>query len=145
MKNVFVFIVCVLLLCSCSDGLEKQAKKHLNNYIEEFAKNPDSFKTKQMKTVYNTDSLCVIEFVGKGQNGFGGYTSSHYEYIYLRTKLKDGSYRFSEALINLDEGRKSFSEQIQEYQTKDNMTKEKYIRICAESKCIFDGRVVKDM
>lgn len=155
MKNVFVFIVCVLLLCSCSDGLEKEAKKHLNNYIEEFAHNPDTYKARNMKTVYNNDSVCIIQFIGKGENLLGGHKSTHYEYIYVMIRDEnENKYKAHEVLVNLD--KKSdynipILKQCEEVVGKINSEfkediggyKSQLVYLIAEGKALLHGRLVE--
>ena len=49
----------------------------------------------------NNDSLCIIHFNCKAQNGFGGFTSGKYEYIYLRSN-HEGKQTYKEAVLDLD-------------------------------------------
>lgn len=150
MKNVFVFIVCVLLLCSCSDGLEKEAKKHLNNYIEEFAHNPDTYKIRNMKTIYNTDSVCIIQFVGNGENLFGGHKSTHYEYVFVKARDKKGSdkFKYMEVLVNLDGDDYDYCKPVIEQGENmrkffKDMTDDELIYFSAWSKALMSGRDIE--
>lgn len=102
MKNIIYILLSLLLLSSCSSGLESKAKKHLHKYIEEFAHNPETYEIKNMKTVYNNDSVCIIQFTGIGENLLGGHKSTHYEYIYIRTKNDNNTYKDNEVLVNLN-------------------------------------------
>lgn len=54
--------------------------------ILEMAKNPESVKIDNVKTIINNDSLCVLSFNARGQNSFGGYDRSNYEYYYVKSK-----------------------------------------------------------
>ena len=154
-KYIFV-IVSVFILCSCSDGLEKQAKKHLDDYIEEFAHNPDTYKARNMKTVYNNDSVCIIQFIGKGENLLGGYKSTHYEYIYVMIgDENENKYKAHEVLVNLDKKsdynipilkqceevvdkiNSEFKEDIGEY-------KSQLLYLIAEGKALLHGRLIED-
>ena len=102
MKKLIVYILGVFILTSCSNGLEKQAKEQLKKTMKEMLRNPDSATLTNVKTELNNDSLCIIHFTCKAQNGFGGYTSSKYEYIYMKTK-KDGKPIYKEGLFDLEE------------------------------------------
>lgn len=64
------------------------------------AKNPDSFTISKLEVVFKAenDSLIVYSFTGKGQNGFGGYTATNFEYYYQIGK----DYK-RECVINLEE------------------------------------------
>ncbi len=103
MKKYILILLGVLLITSCSNGLEKQAKEQLKKTMKELLKNPDSATLTNVKTELNNDSLCIIHFTCKAQNGFGGYTTSNYEYIYLKFNDKKGGYFYQEGFINLDE------------------------------------------
>lgn len=104
MKKYFLIILGVLFLTSCSNGLEKQAKEQLKKTMKEMLKNPDSATLTNVKTELNNDSLCIIHFTCKAQNGFGGYSSSKYEYIYLKSNRKDKETSYMEAIIDLEKG-----------------------------------------
>lgn len=99
MKKYITFIIGVLLIASCSNGLENRAKEQLKKTMKEKLDNPDSAKLTNVKTELNNDSLCIIHFKCKAQNGLGVYNSTDYEYIYL--KCDKDCYR--ESLIDLDE------------------------------------------
>ena len=101
MKKYFLIILGVLFLTSCSNGLEKQAKEQLKKTMKEMLKNPDSATLTNVKTELNNDSLCIIHFTCKAQNGFGGYTSGRYEYVYLRSN-HTGKHTYMEAVIDLE-------------------------------------------
>lgn len=157
MKNIFVFIIGVILITSCSNGLEKQAKEQLKKTMKEMLKNPDSATLTNVKTELNNDSLCIIHFICKGQNGFGGYTSNKYEYIYIKINdKKEGASYYKESLYNLEdaepvvtaakelqhealENAKNEPEKIDKIQ-KDSIG---IIYIVAYSRSIFRGRKVE--
>ena len=101
MKKIIVIILSVILITSCSDGLEKQAKEQLKKTMKEMLKNPDSATLTNVKTELNNDSLCIIHFTCKAQNGFGGYTSSRHEYIYLKMNKEDKPI-YKEGIYDLD-------------------------------------------
>ena len=105
MKKYIVIILSVMLIISCSNnGLENQAKEQLKTTMKEMLKNPDSAKLTNVKTVLNNDSLCIIHFTCKAQNGFGGFSSSRHEYIYLKSKSnKNEKPTYKEAVFDLEE------------------------------------------
>ena len=94
-------MIAVVSLSSCN-SFEKKAKKQMRETINELAKNPDTYKVVNEKVVFSNDSVCVISFVGKGENGFGGYTSNKIEYYLTKRHTKDGV-KVEEALLNLDD------------------------------------------
>lgn len=102
MKKFITMILGVIVLTSCSNGLENQAKEQLKKTMKEVLKNPDSATLTNVRTELNNDSLCIIQFNCKAQNGFGGYSSSSYEYIYLKSD-KDNETIYREAIYDLDE------------------------------------------
>lgn len=99
---VYLLIGCGLsiFLFSCS-SIEKEAENQMRKTVLELAKNPDTYKISNVKTIYKspTDSLVVLSFMGKGQNGFGGYSSSYCEYFYYLS-LNGEIY---ENLVDLDD------------------------------------------
>ena len=99
--SVLAILLAVVLFSSCN-SFERKAKKQLRETINELAKNPDSYKIVNEKVVFSNDSVCVISFVGKGENGFGGYTSNRREY-YLTKRHVKGEVKVEEALLNLDD------------------------------------------
>jgi hypothetical protein len=58
-------------MASCS-SIQNDAEKQLRNTIQELARNPETFKILELETVYKSpsDSLIVMSFTGRGQNGF---------------------------------------------------------------------------
>ncbi len=106
MKKVFLVFVALAVsfsIVSCG-GLESKAKKQMKETMMEMAKNPDTFKMINVKTLINNDSLCVIHFVTKGQNGFGGWSTSRIEYIFIKRKRpKDSDYKYKECIVDLDD------------------------------------------
>lgn len=93
-----------MLITSCSNGLENQAKEQLKKTMKEMLKNPDSATLTNVKTELNNDSLCIIHFTCKAQNGFGGYTSSRYEYIYMKSNHKEEP-TYMEAILDLEDNK----------------------------------------
>ena len=102
MKKYIVIILSAVFITSCSNGLEKQAKEQLKKTMKEMLKNPDSATLTNVKTELNNDSLCIIHFTCKAQNGFGGYSTGNYEYLYLKINdEKEGTCYYKEGVINL--------------------------------------------
>ena len=92
MKKILLLIIASLAFVSCSNSLESKARKQMEKTMLEMAKNPESVKIDNVKTIINNDSLCVLSFNARGQNSFGGYDRSNYEYYYVKSK-KNGKER----------------------------------------------------
>lgn len=103
MKRLIIILSAVALLASCGNGLEHKAKRQMRKTMLEIAKNPETFKIDNVKTVISNDSLCVLSFITRGQNGFGGYSMSSIEYVYVKEREKDGAEHFYESIKHLDE------------------------------------------
>lgn len=69
----------------------------------EMAKNPESVKIDNVKAVISNDSLCVLSFNARGQNGFGEYDRSNYGYYYVKF-VRGGEVGFMEALNEISKG-----------------------------------------
>nr|DAY78816.1 MAG TPA: TRAF PROTEIN, TRAO PROTEIN, TRAN ADHESION, BACTERIAL SECRETION.5A [Caudoviricetes sp.] len=123
--KLFLLIIASLALVSCSSGLESKAKKQMKETILEMAKNPESVKIDNVKTIINNDSLCVLSFNARGQNSFGGYDRSNYGYYYVKSK-KDGKERYMEALQGIEDNKKGILESSEEliYTLADKLNKE---------------------
>ena len=80
-------------MSSCN-SFENDAKNTMHNTIKELAKNPDTYKLSNEEVVVSNDSLVIIHCIGKGQNGFGGWSSSRIEYIYILTKKHNHIYEY---------------------------------------------------
>ena len=95
-------MIAVVSLSSCN-SLEKKAKRQLRDTMEELAKNPETFKITNEKVVFSNDSMCTISFIGRGQNGFGGYNSSKMEYTLIKLAKDDkGETTYCEALLDME-------------------------------------------
>lgn len=105
MKKILAYmaiIIAVVSLSSCN-SLEKKAKRQLRDTMEELAKNPETFKITNEKVVFSNDSMCTISFIGRGQNGFGGYNSSKMEYTFIKlAKDDEGKTSYCEALLDME-------------------------------------------
>ena len=104
MKKVLLAAVVVLssvMLVSCN-SMERKAKRQLHETMEELAKNPETFKISKEKIVFSNDSMCTISFIGRGQNGFGGFSSSRMEYTLIKLNREDGAH-YNESILVMDE------------------------------------------
>ena len=72
----------------------------------EMSKNPETFKIDNVKAVISNDSLCVLQFITRGQNGFGGYSRSEMEYVLVKSKSKDGNIEYYESFKELNDKEK---------------------------------------
>lgn len=148
MKN-FIFVLTMLLFCGCSNGLEKKAKEHLNEWVEEFAHNPETFKLRKIDVVYSNDSVCIIHYIAKGENRLGGFTSSHMEYVFVRMRDEsNNTFEYREANSNMDDDKSAApvmdaAENLMVI-TKGQVKKADLIYLCATSKTLLAGRKVKE-
>ena len=118
MKKILMFMaimIAVVSLSSCN-SLEDKAKKQLHATMKELAKNPETYKITNEKVIFSNDSMCTISFIGSGQNGFGGYDSSLFEYTFIKSpKAYNGGATYLESLLNMekqDERRCSIKDEI---------------------------------
>lgn len=95
MKKIFLLAIFVISFVSCSGGLESKAKKQMKKTMLEMAKNPESVKIDNIKEVISNDSLCVLRYVARGQNTFGGYTRMNCIYYFLKDE-NAGYYEYLE-------------------------------------------------
>lgn len=142
----------LLLIISCSKGLESAAKEQMEKTMKELAKDPSSIQISNVETKFNNDSICIIHFKLSGKNGFGGVSSSNIEYVYM-IKSKDGVKSKWETIKKLDEeesilsqARKDYEEKKWETDTNKNLSdddkKAWYIFFTAEFNMMFSGRKV---
>ena len=105
MKKVLMFMaimIAVVSLSSCN-SLENKAKKQLHATMKELAKNPETYKITNEKVIFSNDSMCTISFIGSGQNGFGGYDSSLFEYTLIKSpKSYNGGATYLECILNME-------------------------------------------
>lgn len=139
-------------LVSC-EGFESKAKKQLKETMMEMAKNPDTFKIENEEVLYSNDSLCIIHFTGKSQNGFGGWDSTPFEYVMVRGK-KEIVREMIIDLTKVDCNGEHIHTVIEDadnifkkLKKKKNMTKEEMyannIWDLADTECLVCGREVK--
>ena len=69
---------------SAKDKLLIEAKNGLKNYINDRARNPETFKTSDMRVEYLSDSACVIKFRYVAENKFGGHVNEKAQWIWLK-------------------------------------------------------------
>ena len=69
---------------SVKDKLLIEAKNGLKNYINDRARNPETFKTSDMRVEYLSDSACVITFRYVAENKFGGHVNEKAQWIWLK-------------------------------------------------------------
>jgi len=86
MKKVLYLLVTVLLL-SCGQvgqkSIEDRATEQLKKTMKEALNNPDDATLSGVRTEYQSDSLCIIDFTLKAKNGEGKMISQSVEYIYI--------------------------------------------------------------
>lgn len=78
-----MLIACCFISCDSTSKIEKEAKQKCNDLFTELAKDPSSVKLTDFRTVYKTDSLCILHLVFTAKNGLGVETSDDMEYIYF--------------------------------------------------------------
>lgn len=83
-KLLFVLsLVCFLSACDKTAKIEKAAQDQCNKFFMEIAKDPESVKLSDFRTVYATDSMCILHLVFTAKNGLGVESSDDVEYIYF--------------------------------------------------------------
>lgn len=100
--SIAIIFIAGISLISCN-SMERKAKSQLRSTLEELAKNPESFSISKEKVVFINDSMCTISFIGRGQNGFGGYTSSKMEYTLLKLENRERGTQYDEALLDMED------------------------------------------
>ena len=90
-------------MISCSNRIEKDAKKQMEQTMRELAKDPSSLQISDIKTMFANDSLCILHFRVSAKNGFGAIRSSLYEYVYLIINRNTESEMRQEAAIDLSD------------------------------------------
>lgn len=82
-KHLFLLILAWLIVaCNGTSKIVKDATQQCNNLMTELAKDPSSVKLSNFRTVYQTDSICILHFVFTAKNGLGVERSEDAEYIY---------------------------------------------------------------
>ncbi len=85
MKKVLIMIAVVMaVLSSCSTkDIEQEATEQLKATMRETLKRPDDATLANLRTVFKSDSLCILQFTLKSKNSLGMDMVSPMEYIYL--------------------------------------------------------------
>lgn len=85
MKKILIFMALVMaLLSSCSTrDIEQEANEQLKATMREMLKRPDDATLMNLRTIYKSDSLCILQFTLKSKNALGMDMVSPMEYIYL--------------------------------------------------------------
>ena len=109
MKKInYLFMAACLAFVSCSENpaakLESQAKDNLTTNIKDVAEDKEDVKIENIKTVYSSDSLCILHYDIKGKMGIGISDGKDFditlsaEYIFLSRdgKLYEASQLLSE-------------------------------------------------
>lgn len=102
LSMLLAIMTVALVSCNKASSFEKQAKKQMEKTLKEMAKNPETFQITNVETKFCNDSTCVLHVKTKGQNGFGGWSISRKEYIFINSTLKDGTKELREAIGDLD-------------------------------------------
>ena len=98
------FIICVSLVSmfGCTNGLESEAKKQMEETMKELAKDPSSIQISNVETMFSDDSICILHFKFSGKNGFGGVSSDEMEYVYLTYHDSENEFITKETVFELD-------------------------------------------
>lgn len=111
--------VILVVLAACSNGIEKEAKKHMEETMEELAKDPSSLQISNIETVFSNDSICILQYKCSAKNGFGGVSSSNYEYTYVVLQPDDDGKRSTYEMVrNIDEKKSLIKQAKESYQEK---------------------------
>ena len=103
--SLFIIIATALLLSCSKPSLEDRAKKRIKPATEIVVNDPNSLIIQDVRTVFYNDSLCVLQFLAKAKNGFGGYVTNKMEYYMVRgDELPDeGTYEWYECVYTIDD------------------------------------------
>ncbi len=82
-----LFILMASLIISCGrvgvKSIEDRAIDQLKITMKESLNNPDDATLSGVRTMYKSDSLCIIDFTLKAKNSEGEMASQSMEYIYI--------------------------------------------------------------
>ena len=122
------------------DSLENKAKKQLHATMKEVARNPKTYKITNEKVIFSNDSMCTISFIGRGQNGFGGYSISRMEYTFIKERSDKGDkIGYRETLLNME----NKYEDINSMEVAAGCADDGYL--CDSDKKIYDKFIKKGM
>lgn len=104
MKKIItlVAILIAVFLVSCSDSIESVAKKRVRPLTEKYVKDPTSLIIDNKEVMVSNDSLCVIHYLAKVENIFGGYTTTKMEYVCAYIPDRNGRIYFAEYTQSID-------------------------------------------
>ena len=150
MKKILMFMaimIAVVSLSSCSllenkakNSLENKAKEQLHATMKELARNPETYKIANEKVIFSNDSMCTISFIGRGQNGFGGYSISRMEYTFIKERSDKGDkIGYRETLLNME----NKYEDINSIEVAAGCADDGYL--CDSDKKIYDKFIKKGM
>ena len=108
-KVLFTLFVAGLAFVSCSENpastLESMAKENLTSAVKSIVGDSEDAKIENIKTVYSSDSLCILNFDLQGKMNIGLSNGNDFdmtfgaEYIYL---LNNGKYYYASQLLSED-------------------------------------------
>lgn len=81
--SFILLLACIVAACNTTPKIEKAAQEQCTKLFTELAKDPASVKLTDFRTVYRTDSICILHLVFTAKNGLGMETSDDMEYIYF--------------------------------------------------------------
>lgn len=77
-----VLFLCLCLMCiACTKDIETDATDHLKVLMREILNKPEDASLVNPRTIYKSDSLCVIDFTLKAPNEYGTITAMEYIYV----------------------------------------------------------------
>lgn len=103
MKKILLLIIASSALVSCSNSLESKAMKQMEKTMLKTARNPDALRISDIETSELNDTLCVLSCKVRGENMFGGYDVSEYQYYYLKDSVYDDEVYY-ENIIDVGKG-----------------------------------------
>lgn len=94
MKRIKILLLSIVFctLFGCSNGsFEDVAIGSIKPIMELVVNDPKSVIIQDVKTIISNDSLCVIHFLLKSKNRFGGYEANRMEYVCVKSDDEGGS------------------------------------------------------
>lgn len=95
-KILFLLLTTLFVACSqnTEKSLEEKATEQMKVTLKEVLNNPDGATLTGVRTVYQKDSIIIIDFTLKTQDNEGKTVSQSMEYIYVdMDKMKDDQLR----------------------------------------------------
>lgn len=145
MKKVLVLAMMALVLVGCSKSAEDYAKERAVVCMKKYARDPSSVDVSDIKTIYASDSLCVLNFTLRAKNGFGGNSVHRIEYIYgiEKENRREVFYELGEKKSVVENAKKALRE-LEASGKVGDFTLEKVIPISAAFPLIGNGHVIDD-